>query len=68
MRNEFEFMIAGVPVLLSLKELDLAMQHQARFEVVNIEERLVSIFDKRQHGTNCYLGKMRVTDAVKKFS
>lgn len=67
MREEFGFRIAGIPVLLSFKELDAAMQHQFRYEIIHIEDRLVSIFDKRQKGTNSYLGKMRCEDAVKKF-
>lgn len=68
MREEFGFMVSGVPIILSFRELDEAMQHRFRYEIVNIEERLVSIFDKRQHGHNCYLGKMKCSDAVKKFS
>lgn len=67
MRDEFAFKIAGENVLLSFAELDAAMQHQFGYEIVNIEDRLVQIFDKRQSGTNSYLGKMKVSDAVAKF-
>lgn len=67
MKDEFAFKITGVPVLLSFAELDAAMQHQFRYEVSHIENRIVMIFDRRQHGTMSCLGKMTVTDAIKKF-
>jgi hypothetical protein len=64
MHDEFEFMIAGIPVMLSFRELDKAMQHQMYCEVVDIENKIVSVFDTKQ-GT-C-LGRMKVHDAVEKF-
>ncbi|MDD3019785.1 MAG: hypothetical protein PHX61_02240 [Alphaproteobacteria bacterium] len=67
MKDEFAFKIAGVPVLLSFKELDAAMQHQFRYEVSHIENRIVMIFDKRRCGSISCLGKMPIADAIKKF-
>jgi len=68
--DEFEFRIAGVPVLLSFAELDAAMRGQFEYEIVSIENRLVEIFNTRlaaKHDQRSYLGKMRVPDALAKF-
>ena len=68
--DEYLIKVPGVPGMLTFADLDLAMQHRFRYEIVHIENRILEIFDTRQKtksGSFHSLGKIPCEEAIVKF-
>jgi hypothetical protein len=67
--DDYKFRITGTSFFMSLKDLDDAMQKQYRYEITNIDRRMVEIFDNKlkPQKTRTLVGKMPVPAALEKF-